>query len=84
MKKVLEFVYYLFDGGAETLVKQYCLMLDKTEFTPIVLTLYPKNDSAVYKELVEVGIKIYHVYPKRSFLYRIINKCGINNAKSCS
>lgn len=75
MKKVLEFVYYLFDGGAETLVKQYCLMLDKTEFTPIVLTLYPKNDSAVYKELVEAGIKIYNVYPKRDFLYRVINKC---------
>ncbi len=72
--KVLEFVYYLFDGGAETLVKQYCIMLDKKEFMPVVLTLYPKYDSAVYKALRETGIKVYYVYPKRNKFYRTLNR----------
>lgn len=74
MRTILEFVYYLFDGGAETLVKQYCLMLDKREFCPIVLTIYPNYSSAVYKTLLKNNIKIYHIYPKRNSFFRLINK----------
>lgn len=74
MKKVVEFVYSLYDGGAENLVKQYCFMLDKTEFSPIVLTLYPNYDSSAYQSLSSNNITIYNIYPKRSACYRLFNK----------
>lgn len=73
-KTVLEFVYYLFDGGAETLVKEYCLSIDYDKFNIVVLTLYPNYDSSVYNTLKNNKVRIYNIYPKRSCFYRLINK----------
>ena len=70
---VLEFIYYMFDGGAEKIVKDYCISIDKRRFNPIVLTLYPNINSTVYKDLQEHNIKIYSIFPKRNNFFRAIN-----------
>ena len=41
----------LSDGGAETLVKDYVLFLDKDQFEPIVLVDWVFPDTANYKRL---------------------------------
>lgn len=64
----------LTDGGAETLVKDYCLLLDKEIFEPIVLVDWIFTNSANYKRLKNSGVKIIHIYPSYSFFWRAINK----------
>lgn len=64
----------LSDGGAETLVKDYVLFLDKLIFEPIILVDWIFTDSANYARLKGKEIKIISLYPSYSFFWRLINK----------
>lgn len=64
----------LSDGGAETLVKDYVLFLDKDRFEPIVLVDWIFTDSANYKRLKDSVVRIIPMYKRYSIFYRAINK----------
>ena len=73
--KVIEYLEgSLSDGGAETLVKDYVLFLDKERFEPIVLVDWIFTDSANYKRLKDSGIQIVSLYKRYSIFYRAVNK----------
>ena len=57
MKKVLLFISSLYPGGAETLVKDYALLLDKKKFSVTILCLVRLN-SEYEKLLMNSGIKV--------------------------
>ena len=59
-KKVLQFIHGLSMGGAETLVKEYCLKLDKQKYDVSVLCFY-KYHTPYEKQLEEAGIKITYI-----------------------
>ena len=59
-KKVLHFIHGLTMGGAETLVKEYCLKLDKEKFDISVLCFY-KYHVPYEKQLEEAGIRITYI-----------------------
>lgn len=74
MKKVVaEFVYSLNDGGAENLIKNYCKLINRSIFDVIVVVMYDIGESAVKSTLMDIGIPIIYIYPKRNLVYRGIN-----------
>ena len=61
MKKILFFVSTLYQGGAETIVKDYALLLDKKKFCVIVLCLRRMNTE--YENIMKKnGIKVIFLY----------------------
>ena len=60
MKKVLQFIHGLNMGGAETLVKEYCLKLDKEKYDVSVLCFY-KYHTPIEKQLEDAGIRITYI-----------------------
>lgn len=79
MKNILFVIDTLYQGGAETLVKDYALLLDKSRFSVSVLCL--KRVGSKYESLLqENGIDVF--YLSDYFLYRfdslfgkIVTKC---------
>ena len=71
---IAQFIGSFQDGGAESLVRDYCLLLDKTKLNivPIVLRLTP--DSANYKILMERGIRIMPIFKSNSLPLKIIQR----------
>lgn len=66
MTKVIEFIPSLPMGGAETLVKDYVLNLDKSKFLPIVLC--EKKTGAPYEQLIkdaEIRVVFLNDFTKR-------------------
>lgn len=86
MKTVIQLIPFLNDAGAENIVKNYCLFLDKAKYDSIVITLFDYcNDCYVYNSLVERGIKIITVYDKgwhKSWLRKKIESLGQDNKES--
>lgn len=66
--KIVEFIGRIQDGGAEALVRDYALKLDKEKFDVTVLCEDYRPASAVYKTLKEKGVKIVCMYEKSFFL----------------
>lgn len=64
----------LSDGGAETLVKDYVLLLDRTKFEPYVLVDWIFRDSANYSRLKDTDVKLVSLYPSYSVFWRAVNK----------
>ena len=64
----------LTDGGAETLVKDYCLLLDKEIFEPIILVDWVFKNSANYNRLKNSKVEISSLYPSYSIFWRAVNK----------
>ncbi len=62
------------DGGAETLVKDYCLLFDKSVFEPVVLVDWIIKKSANYRRLRDSGVRIISLYPSYSIFWRGFNK----------
>lgn len=80
MITVVHFIHGLNMGGAETLVKNYALMLDKSKFKVIVLC-YVRNSSSPYEDLLnQNGIQVIFVcdkmplYEKNNMLAKLINR----------
>ena len=60
MRKIIEFIPELSMGGAETLVKDYCLKIDKSKFNVIVLCSI-KYGNPWEKVLEEAGIRVVYI-----------------------
>ena len=58
MKKIVHLIGHLKSGGAETLVKDYALHLDKGKFEVIIVTIEHHYDTIYEKILKENNIKI--------------------------
>ncbi|MBQ6334416.1 MAG: glycosyltransferase [Erysipelotrichaceae bacterium] len=70
--KLVEFIGRIQDGGAETLVKDYALMLDKEKFDVTVLCEDYKENSTIYKTLKENGVKMKVMYEKSFFINKVL------------
>lgn len=77
--KLVHFIHGLSMGGAETLVKEYALGLNKNKFDLTILCLR-RLDSSYEKILKEQGVHIIYVsdfmlfYKRKNIFFRIINK----------
>ena len=65
MKKVIEFIPLLANGGAETMMKDYCLGFDKKEVDVTVLVMGERMNSANEAILQAVGQKIIYLGEQR-------------------
>lgn len=74
MKKIAEFVGSIQDGGAETLVKDYVLMLNKSKFNTMIIVLRRSPNTANDKILTEQGIKIIPICKSNFLPLKIIQK----------
>src|SRR5690554_2946432 len=74
MRKVIEFIPCLQDGGAETLVKDYALYIDKNLYCLKIITIYEVPHTANTKILKQNNIEIISVYKKWSLFIRLFNK----------
>lgn len=72
--KVIEYVSRMQDGGAETIVKDYALLLDKDKFDVIVICEDYKKNSANYKILKENNVKTIYLYGKFDLLCRALQR----------
>lgn len=73
--KVIEYLEgSLSDGGAETLVKDYVLLLDRTRFEPYVLVDWIFTESANYSRLKDTDVRLVSLYPSYSVFWRAVNK----------
>ena len=75
MESVIQFLCGMNDGGAETLVKDYCVLGKQDSLNIFPVVIYPSKDkSANEKTIIENGIKIENLYDSYSITNRIINK----------
>ena len=72
--RVIQFIRDLSDGGAETLVKEYVRLLDKKVFHPYIVTIRNYTNTAVYKQISELGVEIIPVYSNWNVFIKIFNK----------
>lgn len=67
------------DGGAETLIKDYALLLKEDGFDVKIITTFPPiGDTANSKALRDHNIQVLYLYKSCSFLHRALRKisCG--------
>ena len=72
--KVAQYIGAIQDGGAETLVKDYALLLDKDLFDVIIITRWRGYDSANYKILENSGIRMISIYPNNNLIFKAFNR----------
>ena len=72
--KVAQYIGAIQDGGAETLVKDYALLLDKNLFDIIIITRWRGYDSANYKILDKSGIRMISIYPNNNIIFKVFNR----------
>ena len=72
--KLVEFIGRLQDGGAETLVQDYALMLNKDQFDVTILCEDYKPESNVYRTLKKNGVKIITMYEPLFFIHKVITR----------
>lgn len=70
MQKIMQFTTAMSDGGAETLIKDYAVLLDNREYDVVIATIYNVKHSANYTPLKENGVKIVSVFNSHSLLTR--------------
>ena len=73
MKKtnVLEIISSLGEGGAESLVRDYGLLIDREQFNLQILTVYRAFNSTAIKQLSESGITVESVLPGCGLLWKL-------------
>lgn len=72
--KVIEFIQTVGDGGAETLVKDYGLLMDRDRFDVTVVVQHEMKDSANYHRLRESGIPVIALSGQNDLLKNIWRK----------
>ncbi len=70
--KVVEFIGRIQDGGAESLVKDYALKLDKEKFDVTILCEDYRPNSSVYKTLIKNNVKIVTMYERSFFVNKVL------------
>lgn len=68
--KIVEYIGRIQDGGAETLIKDYALMLNKENYEVIVLCDFSKNNSSIYKTLQDNNVKVIELFGKHHVFFR--------------
>ncbi len=77
--KVMHFIHGLNTGGAETLVKNYALLLDNNKFEVVILCFNHYKDSPYEKILEDNRIRVIYasdymkLYGKKGLIFKIIN-----------
>ncbi|MBQ0068074.1 MAG: glycosyltransferase [Phascolarctobacterium sp.] len=61
--KVIQFLDVMNDGGAETLVKDYLLMLDKEQFDVVLVNIWQAHNTANWEIVTKNKIRIITIYP---------------------
>lgn len=69
--KVIEFILTMGDGGAETLVKDYALLMDRDRFDVTVVVMHDMADSANLQRLRDHGISVIALSSENGILKRI-------------
>ncbi len=77
--KIIQYITSLNDGGAETLVKDYCILLKNDGYDVVVIVLWLFGDSSNLKLLRENGIKICVLYNCCDFFRKVLEKLGSIN-----
>lgn len=72
--KVIEFMLNAGDGGAETLVKDYALLMDREQFDVSVVVMHEMEDSANLRRLKEHSIPVIALSSKDDILKKIWRK----------
>lgn len=78
--KVIHLIRHLKMGGAETLITEYALKINKDKFDIVIVTLKERKNTFNEKRLEESGVKVIYLgekvaFPKSANLFkRIINK----------
>ncbi len=72
--KVAQYIGAIQDGGAETLVKDYALLLDKNKFDVVIITRWRGKNSANYRILEEAGIPMITIYPSNNLIFKLFNR----------
>lgn len=72
--KIAEFVSSTADGGAETLVKDYMLLLDKNKFDPVLIVRRRLYNTANNMAIEKNESRIIVIYKSNSFLMKVIQK----------
>lgn len=72
--KVIEFIQTVGDGGAETLVKDYALLMDRDRFDVTVVVQHEVKNSANYQRLLESGIQVIALSEQNDFLKNVWRK----------
>ena len=80
MKHIVQFIGALSDGGAETLVRNYALLMnglrhDGEEIKVTILTIMPVKGTANYSCLKDTDINIISIYKRYNLLSRIHRFC---------
>lgn len=60
--KVIEYIPTMYDGGAETLVKDYALLLDRNQFDVAIVVTESSKDSANLRRIRQANIRVIPVY----------------------
>lgn len=71
---VAQFIPEMFDNGAETLVKNYCKIIDYNDFNHFVFTVFENKDCSNYKEISTTKTKYFSIYHKKNLLVLTWNK----------
>ena len=70
--KVVEYIGRIQDGGAESIVRDYALTLNKYIFDVYIVCRDYKKESNVYKTLINNNVKIITLYPKFNIFHRFL------------
>lgn len=72
--KIVEYIGRIQDGGAETLVKEYALLLDKDLFDVVILCDDYKMESANYKILKDNNISVIDMFGANAFICKVLRR----------
>lgn len=68
--KVIEYIPTMYDGGAETLVKDYALLLDRNRFDVAIVVTESSEDSANLRRIRQANIRVIPIYRHWNILVR--------------
>lgn len=72
--KIIEYIPELYDGGAETLVKDYALMIDREVFDISIVVTECSKSSANLARVHNKDIPVIPIYPKWNIAVRVFNR----------
>lgn len=73
-KTIIQYLYRIQDGGAETLVKDYALLLNKEKFNIFVMCCDINKNSSNYKILKANNINIISLYGNKVLFHKIVTR----------
>ena len=69
--KVMQFIYGLDDGGAETLVKDYTTLIDEDKFDALIVVVRLKGETANLRRVQEANIPVVPIYKYWNVLTKV-------------